>query len=129
MAEAFCRELGREVDCASAGTHPARTVMPETVAVMREAGIDISSARPKGFDALPAGKWDYLVTMGCGVDCPFLPGTRVINWEIPDPHGKGVEEYRRVRDIIRRKVHGLLGSLGLLKYLKYRPADNRQSLA
>ncbi len=126
MAEAFCRELGREVDCASAGSAPAAHVQPDTIAVMKEIGIDISSARPKGFSDLPSLKFDYLVTMGCEVDCPFLPGAKVVPWQVPDPFGKGIHEYRRVRDLIRRQVQELLDSLDLLKH---NPQDNHQPLA
>jgi arsenate reductase len=114
MAEAFCRELGRDVECASAGSKPASRVQPDTVTVMNEAGIDTSSARPKGFKDLPSLKFDYLVTMGCEVDCPFLPGTKVVQWQIPDPYGKGIDEYRRVRDIIRAEAAVLLARLGHL---------------
>ena len=115
MAEAFCRELGRDVDCASAGSNPARVVQPETVAVMKEAGIDISAARPKRFGDLPDVKFDYLVTMGCEVTCPFLPGAREVKWGIPDPYGKGIEEYRRVRGIVHGQVARLLAELGRLR--------------
>jgi arsenate reductase (thioredoxin) len=115
MAEAFCRELDRDVECASAGSKPAKAVQPDTIAVMREVGIDISDARPKGFKDLPDLKYDYLVTMGCEVDCPFLPGAKVVQWQIPDPYGKGIDEYRRVRDIIREQVTDLLSSLNLLE--------------
>lgn len=108
MAEAFCRAMGRDVECASAGSHPEREVAPETVAVLKEVGIDISGARPKGFSDLPDLKFDYLVTMGCEVNCPYLPGAKRIEWQIPDPKGKGIEEYRRVRELIRKEVEKLL---------------------
>ncbi len=126
MAEGYCRALGRDVDCASAGSRPAAAVAPNAVAVMRAAGIDIASARPKGFKDLPDRKFDYLVTMGCEVVCPFLPGATEVKWEIPDPYGRDIEEYRRVRDIIRGEVHGLLASLDLLEH---RPADDHQPRA
>ena len=116
MAEAFCRELGRDVECASAGSKPAARVQPDAVSVMREVGVDISPARPRGFKNLPDLKYDYLVTMGCEVECPFLPGARTIEWEVPDPHGRDIAEYRRVRDIIRRQVHDLLDSLDRLDH-------------
>lgn len=108
MAEAFCRTLGKNVECASAGSHPEKEVAPETVAVLQEVGIDISGARPKGFADLPDLKFDYLVTMGCEVNCPYLPGAKRIEWQIPDPKGKGIEEYRRVREIIRKEIEKLL---------------------
>ena len=115
MAEAFCRALGKDVECASAGSEPARVVQPDAIAVMGEAGIDISGARPRGFKGLPDLKYDYLVTMGCEVNCPFLPGAKVVQWQIPDPSGKGMEEFRRVRDIIKTEVTKLLSDLGRLR--------------
>ena len=114
MAEAFCRELGRDIECASAGSKPAAAVQPDTITVMKEVGIDISNARPKGFGGLSPGRWDYLVTMGCEVDCPFMPGAKVLGWQIPDPYGRDIAEYRRVRDIVRAEVTSLLRSLGRL---------------
>ncbi|HDQ98984.1 MAG TPA: hypothetical protein ENN51_01665 [candidate division WOR-3 bacterium] len=126
MAEAFCRDLGRDVECASAGSAPASRVQPDTVAVMKEDGLDITAARPKGFADLAGRDWDYLVTMGCEVACPFLPGARQVQWQIADPYGKGLEEYRRVRDIIRRQVRDLLASLGRLRHT---PEDDHQPLA
>lgn len=126
MAEAFCRELGYDVECASAGSNPARAVAPSAIAAMKEVGIDISSARPKGFKDLADRRFDYLVTMGCEVVCPSLPGAEEVKWEIPDPHGKDLDECRRVRDTIRRQVHALLDSLDRLEH---RPCDNHQPLA
>jgi arsenate reductase (thioredoxin) len=114
MSEAFCRALGSDVECASAGSSPAAQVDPNAVTVLKEVGIDISSARPKGFKDLPDLKYDYLVTMGCEVDCPFLPGARVVQWQIPDPHGKDIAEFRRVRDIIKAEVQKLLTDLNHL---------------
>jgi len=115
MAEAFCREFGKEVECASAGSEPAAAVQPDAIAVMSEVGIDISGTWPKGFEDLPDLKYDYLVTMGCEVDCPFLPGAKVVQWEIPDPSGRGIDEFRRVRDIVKAEVTKLLSDPGRLK--------------
>jgi arsenate reductase len=111
MAEAFCRDLGHGVECASAGSSPAAQVDPSAIAVMKEVGIDISSARPKGFKYLPDLKYGYLVTMGCEVVCPFLPGAREVKWDIPDLHGKDIAEFRSVRDIIKAEVLKLLTEL------------------
>ena len=126
MAEAFCRALGRDVECESAGSSPAERVAPNAVAVMKEIGIDISAARTKGFHDVIAGGYDYMVSMGCTVTCPFLPGAKEIRWDIPDPYAKGMEDYRRVRDSIRTQVRDLLDSLGLLAH---DPRDNHQPLA
>ena len=126
MAEAFCRALGRDVECESAGSKPAEAVAPNAVTVMKEVGIDISRARTKGFRDVIAGGFDYMVSMGCTVTCPFLPGTKEIRWEIPDPYGKGISEYRQVRDLIRSEVASLLAQLG---HLSAGPRDNHQPLA
>jgi protein-tyrosine-phosphatase len=126
MAEAFCLMLGRDVECESAGSSPAQMVAPNAVAVMKEIGIDISAARTKGFRDVIAGGFDYMVSMGCTVTCPFIPGAKEIRWDIPDPYGKGIADYRRVRDTIRTQVRELLDSLGLLAH---DPHDNHQPLA
>ena len=126
MAEAFCRDMGREVECYSAGSRPAAEVQPDTVAVMKEDGIDIAGARPKIFDELAGTDFDYLVTMGCEVACPFLPGAKRVEWDIPDPYGKGITEYRKVRSLVRRRVRELLERLDLLRH---QPEDDHQPLA
>lgn len=126
MAEAFCRVLSKDVECESAGSTPAPNVQPNTIAVMSEVGIDISSARPKGFRDVTGHGFDYLVSMGCTVTCPFIPGAKEIRWEIPDAYGRGLTEYRRVRELIRSEVTTLLTSLGHLA--PDRP-DNHQPLA
>jgi len=126
MAEAFCRELGSDVECESAGSSPAEAVAPYAITVMKEVGIDISRARTKAFRDVTGHGFDYMVAMGCTVTCPFVPGAKEIRWEIPDPYGKGTDEYRRVRDIIQTHVRDLLDSLGLLEQ---GPRDNHQPLA
>ena len=126
MAEAFCRVLGNDVECESAGSAPAPVVAPNAVAVMKEIGIDISAARTKGFRDVTAGGYDYMVSMGCTVTCPFIPGAKEIRWDIPDPYAKGMQDYRHVRDSIRTQVRDLLDSLGLLAH---DPRDNHQLLA
>lgn len=126
MAEAFCRMLGRDVECVSAGSNPAEAVAPLAVAVMKEVGADISAARPKGFRDVVGQGFEYMVAMGCTVTCPLVPGAKEIRWDVPDPYGKNIEEYRRVRDIIRSEVTALLARLGLLAS---RRPDNHQPLA
>ena len=126
MAEAFCRALGRDVECESAGSSPAERVAPHAVEVMKEIGIDISAARTKGFRDVTAGGYDYMVAMGCTVTCPFIPGTKEIRWDIPDPYGKGIKDYRQVRELIRSEVTAVLARLGHLA--SDRP-DNHQPLA
>jgi arsenate reductase len=102
MAEAFARSLG--LDAYSCGSAPGERVNPAAVEAMREKGIDISQKSPKGFDAVPPG--DIVVTMGCGDACPYVPGARR-DWALADPHGKGVDAVRPIRDEIERRVRAL----------------------
>jgi arsenate reductase (thioredoxin) len=78
---------------------------------MREVGIDLSEARPRRLEDHAVREADVVVTMGCGDECPFYPGKRYEDWELPDPAGKPVEEVRAIRDEIERRVRELLDSL------------------
>ena len=100
-AEPGCRAI-------SAGTEPAERVHPEVAAVMREIGIDLSKAKPQKLTDELARSADVLVTMGCGEQCPYVPGLRVMDWRIPDPKGQPVERVREIRDQIHEQVKGLL---------------------
>jgi arsenate reductase (thioredoxin) len=104
MAEGFAKHYGSDVlEAYSAGTEPADAVNLDAVLVMKEAGIDISSQSPKLLRDIPA-KFDIVVTMGCNVQCPFIPAKHREDWGLEDPVGKPVEEFRRVRDIIEENV-------------------------
>lgn len=104
MAEGWAKELVNDLfESYSAGTHPADGVNPTAIAVMKEAGVDISSYRPKLLDEIPY-EVDILITMGCGVECPFLPTNYREDWGLDDPAGKPIEEFRKTRDIIRLKM-------------------------
>lgn len=94
----------------SAGTAPAERVHPEVVAVMKEIGIDLSTAKPQRLTEEVAGKAHVLVTMGCGEACPFVPGLRVIDWSLPDPKGQALDAVRQIRDVIHEQVKCLLRS-------------------
>jgi arsenate reductase len=106
MAEAFFNERAdpARARAVSAGTQPAEAVHPEVVAVMREAGLDVSSARPRRLTAELAAGAHHLVTMGCGDACPYVPGLRVHDWALEDPKGQTIERVREIRDDIRRRV-------------------------
>lgn len=113
MAEGFARKLGDGViEAYSAGSKPSGRVNPTAIEVMRERGIDISGQSSKGFDDLPLNKVDYLVTMGCQDTCPIFPTVRQLDWNLDDPSGKPIDEFRRVRDEIERKVTELVGEIG-----------------
>ena len=114
MAAAFFNQLAdpNRARALSAGTQPAALVHLEVVAVMREVGIDLSSARPTRLtDELAAGA-QLLVTMGCGESCPVVPGLRRDDWDLPDPKGQSVERVRAIRDEIRARVERLLAAQG-----------------
>jgi arsenate reductase len=96
----------------SAGSAPAAKVHPEVVEVMREAGVDLSDRVPRPLTDADAEWADVVVTMGCGDACPFLPGKRYVDWDLPDPADRPAEEVRGLREEIRRRVLGLLGELG-----------------
>jgi arsenate reductase len=96
----------------SAGTQPGEAVHPEVIEVMAEVGIDVSGERPKKLSMQQAEWADVVVTMGCGDECPFIPGKRYLDWEIEDPKGRPVEDVRATRDEIEARVGGLLDELG-----------------
>jgi arsenate reductase (thioredoxin) len=97
----------------SAGSEadPAGRVHPQVVEVMRERGIDLSDRRPQRLSTELAGQADVVVTMGCGDACPYIPGKRYLDWDLPDPATLPVEEVRRLRDDIARRVDELVEEL------------------
>ena len=96
----------------SAGTQPGERVHPEVLSVMGEIGIDLASARPQKLTAKLAKGTHTLVTMGCGDQCPVVPGARREDWPLPDPKGRSVAEVRRIRDEIRARVSKMLADEG-----------------
>ena len=96
---------------ASAGTRPAERVHSEVVAVMRELGIDLADRRPQRLTGQLAAPADVVVTMGCGDECPYLPGKRYLDWELPHPKGRSLEQVRATRDEIARRVKRLVAEL------------------
>lgn len=92
----------------SAGTMPGDRVHPEVVAVMREEGIDLSGVRPQKLTPELAAGAQLLITMGCGDECPHIPGARRDDWPLEDPKGKPIENVRAIRDDIRARVQTLV---------------------
>lgn len=114
MAAAWTRRLaGDRVAVYSGGSEPAEAVNPAAVAAMAEVGIDIGAARPRRWSDADVRAADVVVTMGCGDECPYVPGTRYLDWELDDPAGLPVEGVRPVRDEIERRVRALLAELGV----------------
>jgi protein-tyrosine-phosphatase len=112
MAAAFLTSLaGDRVQARSAGSAPADAVNPVVVAAMREVGIDISGEIVKVLTVDVAKSSDVVITMGCGDACPFFPGKRYLDWELPDPAGQDLAAVRPIRDDIEHRVRGLLAEL------------------
>jgi protein-tyrosine-phosphatase len=103
MAEGFAKALGLEAY--SCGSKPRGSLNPAAVEAMKEKGIDLSTHASKGFDRVP--KAEVVVTMGCGDACPYVPSLRRLDWNLPDPKGKGIEDVRPIRDEIERLVKAL----------------------
>ena len=97
----------------SAGTRPAEAVHPVVLDAMQEVGIDVSQHRPQKLTDDLARWADVVVTMGCGDECPYIPGKRYIDWDLPDPAGKPLAEVRKTRDEIGRRVSDLRAMLDL----------------
>jgi protein-tyrosine-phosphatase len=93
---------------ASAGTQPGDRVHPEVVEAMRELGIDLADRAPHGLTRDLAEQADVVVTMGCGDECPFIPGKRYVDWDLQDPAGLPLDEVRAIRDEIARRVNELV---------------------
>ncbi len=109
MAQGFAEAFGKErAEVYSAGSRPATEINPMAIEVMKERGIDLSGRRPKGLNDLPPIEMDYLVTMGCEETCPAVPAKKIIEWEIPGPKGKPIDEVRRIRDMLEVKVRMFL---------------------
>ena len=102
---------GGRVRVRSAGTAPSDEIHPNVVEAMAERGLDVSAARPKGLGEDDVREVDVVITMGCGDACPVVPGTRYLDWNLPDPAGKPIAEVRPILDDIERRVVGLLREL------------------
>jgi arsenate reductase (thioredoxin) len=90
---------------------PGDRVHPEVVTVMRELDIDLADRKPQRLTTELAERADIVVTMGCGDTCPFVPGKRYVDWDLPDPKGRPLDEVRAIRDDIARRVDALLEEL------------------
>jgi arsenate reductase len=115
MAAAFFNHLAdpAKARAVSAGTEPGPHVHPEVLEVMREEGIDLSEAKPRLLTQELAANASLLITMGCGENCPYVPGLRRDDWPLPDPKGRPLGEVRKTRDEIRARVQALIASEGL----------------
>jgi len=112
MAEAlFHRAAGRRHEARSAGSRPADHVHPVVVDVMGELEVDLSAKHPHKLDDEDMRWADLVVTMGCGDECPYIPGKRYVDWELDDPASRPIDDVRRIRDDIRLRVEALVSEL------------------
>jgi len=107
----FERAAGGRHAARSAGTTPGERVHPEVVVAMGELGVDVADRVPCKLTPELAEWADVVVTMGCGDECPYIPGRRYLDWDLPDPKGRPVEEVRATRDAIAGRVQELLAEL------------------
>jgi arsenate reductase (thioredoxin) len=107
----FERAAGGRHAAESAGTTPAERVHPEVVEAMGELGIDLAGRMPKALDREMAERADVVVTMGCGDECPYIPGKRYIDWDLQDPKGLPIDQVRAIRDDIAARVDRLVAEL------------------
>jgi protein-tyrosine-phosphatase len=107
------RHAGGRIVVRSAGTAPADSVNPVVLDALEEIGIDLAAdpPTPKKLDDVGVEASDVVITMGCGDECPFHPGTRYLDWELEDPAGQGIDAVRRIRDDIDRLVRELVAEL------------------
>ena len=112
MSEAlFGRAAGATHEARSAGTTPGDGVHPEVVEVMRELDVDLSDRVPRKLSDEDARWADVVVTMGCGDECPYIPGKRYLDWDLEDPKGRPIDDVRATRDEISARIDGLLAEL------------------
>lgn len=110
MSAAFFNQLvdHSQARAISAGTNPGPHVHPLVVEVMKEVGVDLSQAKPQKLTVEIAQGAELLITMGCGDECPYVPGLRRADWPLRDPKGLALDEVRAIRDEIRRRVEELV---------------------
>lgn len=112
MAQAFANMYGADkVVAYSAGSRPSGVVNPKAIAAMAELDYDLSTHDSKSLDDLPEQEYEYLITMGCGEECPWFISNKRADWEIPDPKYLESEDFNVIRDLIKEKVITLLGKI------------------
>src|SRR5215467_1130030 len=112
IAEAFARiHGGNDVEVYSAGSRPSGKINPRAIESMHELGYDLTQQRSKSLAEIPDVEYDFVATMVCGDECPFVRARVHTDWDIPDPKSLPPDEYRAVRDLIERKVTALLTEL------------------
>ena len=112
MAEAFTRLHGLGVlEAFSAGSSPSGAVGPMAIRAMAGVSYDLTAHRSKGVDEVPEGPYDFVITMGCGDDCPYIAAEQRDDWSLPDPKAMAPEGFNEVRDEIERRVKQLIAQI------------------
>lgn len=112
MAQAFANIYGADkVQAYSAGSRPSGVVNPKAIAAMAELDYDLNVHDSKSLDDLPEQEYEYLITMGCGEECPWFKSNKRADWEIPDPKYLEPEDFNVIRDLIKEKVINLLSKI------------------
>lgn len=112
MAEAFAKIHGKDkVHSHSAGSRPSGIVNPKAISAMKKKGYDLALHESKSVDDFRNTEFDYVITMGCGDECPFIKATYHLDWDIPDPKNLSEKEFLDVRDLIEQKVKALIEKL------------------
>lgn len=112
IAEAFARIHGdAEVEVYSAGSRPSGKVNPKAIESMRELEYDLTKHDSKSLEEIPNVEFDFVATMGCGDECPFVRAKRREDWQIPDPKDLPLEQFRETRNLIEQKVKDVLSKL------------------
>ncbi len=113
MAEAFAKIHGKgKVEAYSSGSRPSGKVNPKAIEAMKELGYDLTTHTSKSLSEIPDVEYDFVATMGCGDECPFVRAKMREDWQIPDPKHLEPEEFRKVRDLIEQKVKEMLEKIG-----------------
>ncbi len=113
MAEAFANIHGKgKVEAYSSGSRPSGKVNPKAIEAMKELGYDLTTHTSKSLSEIPDVEYDFVATMGCGDECPFVRAKMREDWQIPDPKHLEPEEFRKVRDLIEQKVKEMLEKIG-----------------
>ena len=112
MAQAFAKIWGgEEVEAYSADSRPSGKINPKAIAAMAELGYDLSTHDSKSLDEIPAIQFDYVITMGCGDACPWVPAIHRLDWQIPDPREMDPKDFNAVRNLISEKVQELISNM------------------
>lgn len=113
MAEAFAHMHGKaSVAAFSAGSKPSGRINPKAIAAMKEKGYDLTLHASKSLQEIPRGPYEYVITMGCGDACPWIPAAHRDDWALPDPKEMPPADFNKVRDDIERRVIALLTEIG-----------------